>query len=274
MQVLMLGLPSSGKTTFLAALWHVVTAGDVPGSLKLETVGPHAEYLNSIHADWLNGRQTGRTSTAVTVSSTMTLLAGRDSGNEVVVPDLSGEHARSAFKERAWPPELSELVRSADGVLLFAHSEEIFPPARIADAISILGAAPIGEVAEPIPWDAEKSPTVVKLVELLQMVAWSRSGPQAARVAVIASAWDKVDRNFRTPNEWLSGELSLLEQYLRTNESAFQWRVFGVSAQGGELPKDRAKLLRKSRSSERIRVVVEGEETNDITAPLKWALSI
>ena len=32
---LMMGLPQAGKTTFLAAMWHVLCGDDVNGALKL-----------------------------------------------------------------------------------------------------------------------------------------------------------------------------------------------------------------------------------------------
>ncbi len=47
--VVIIGLPASGKTTFLAALWHLVTARDVDTVLRFGTlrVGD-AAHLNAI----------------------------------------------------------------------------------------------------------------------------------------------------------------------------------------------------------------------------------
>ena len=45
-QCLMAGLPGTGKTTFLAALWHVAKSHEVEGSMRLEKREGDQEYLN------------------------------------------------------------------------------------------------------------------------------------------------------------------------------------------------------------------------------------
>jgi stage III sporulation protein SpoIIIAA len=49
---LIIGLPETGKTTFLAALWHVVTSEEVNESLRLERLHGDSKYLNEISAKW------------------------------------------------------------------------------------------------------------------------------------------------------------------------------------------------------------------------------
>src|SRR5262245_55989499 len=51
-QCLMAGLPETGKTTLLAALWHVAKSHEVPGSLRLERREGDQEYLNRIANSW------------------------------------------------------------------------------------------------------------------------------------------------------------------------------------------------------------------------------
>ena len=46
-RALLVGLPESGKTTFLAALWHIIASGDVNESLVLGAAGPSMEHLNA-----------------------------------------------------------------------------------------------------------------------------------------------------------------------------------------------------------------------------------
>lgn len=52
--IVIIGLPSSGKTTFLAALWHVVTAqAEAPTRLRFHTLRDgDATHLNQIAARW------------------------------------------------------------------------------------------------------------------------------------------------------------------------------------------------------------------------------
>lgn len=59
---LMIGLPQTGKTTFLAALWHVVkNLHEVPGALSLKKLQGDQEHLNRICDNWLEFKQVART---------------------------------------------------------------------------------------------------------------------------------------------------------------------------------------------------------------------
>lgn len=60
--VVIIGLPASGKTTFLAALWHLVTARDVETVLRFGSlrVGA-AAHLNEIAARWREAKVQDRT---------------------------------------------------------------------------------------------------------------------------------------------------------------------------------------------------------------------
>ena len=47
--VVVLGLPASGKTTYLAALWHSLTSRKVNGRYKLvELLAGNGDYLKTI----------------------------------------------------------------------------------------------------------------------------------------------------------------------------------------------------------------------------------
>jgi hypothetical protein len=104
------------------------------------------------------------------------------------------------------------------------------------------------------------------------------------RVAIILSAWDKVAEEGRTPAQFLKERLPLLEQYLCSNADAWEWKVYGVSAQGADYEKEnqplsstqQAKLqeLRElDEPSERIKVIFEGSESSDLTEPIAWLMS-
>src|SRR4051794_12749587 len=58
---LILGLPGSGKTTFIAALWHVIESDEVEGALKLAEVHGVRDYLNGIRKNWLDCQDLERT---------------------------------------------------------------------------------------------------------------------------------------------------------------------------------------------------------------------
>src|ERR1700761_1052789 len=93
-----LGLPRSGKTTFLAALWHLIDAGEVATKLVLDKlVGDHA-YLNAIAEAWRRCEEVPRTSMAAETKVTIHVHA-QAIGQKMALefPDLSGESFEIQF---------------------------------------------------------------------------------------------------------------------------------------------------------------------------------
>ncbi len=48
------------------------------------------------------------------------------------------------------------------------------------------------------------------------------------------SAWDKVEDEGHDPETFLTQELPLLDQYLRQGTDGWDFRIYGLSAQGGD----------------------------------------
>src|SRR5580704_5554303 len=91
-QCLMVGLPGTGKTTFLAALWHVAKSHEVPGSLRLEKREGDQEYLNNIANAWSKCAELVRTPSDGVMDVSIMLRDPED--NRLVrlsIPDMSGE---------------------------------------------------------------------------------------------------------------------------------------------------------------------------------------
>lgn len=280
---LLVGLPATGKSTFLAALWHVVDSGEVPGSLRLEKLHGEREHLNKIRNDWLSCREVARTVIGSEQLVSMQLTdQERGKITEVFFPDMSGESFRLQWKDRTWSKEYEQLVCEAGGILLFVHPKQIVEPVRIDIAAKIAAEVEMEKSQtssgqdkpqdEPIPWDAESAPTQVQLVELLQFLAERAITPFPLRVAVIVSAWDLISHEQPSPEEWLTARLPLLTQFLKANLEVFERRVYGVSAQGGDL-KDATGLLEGHISSQRIVIVGYNCNQNDLTEPVKWLMS-
>src|SRR3954469_5796126 len=97
-QVLVMGLPKTGKTTFIAALWDVVETEKVAGSLVLDGVDGNQQHLNEIRDAWADCRELSRTLIGKEKILSMT-LKDRSSGvkGRIALPDMDGE----AF-ERQW----------------------------------------------------------------------------------------------------------------------------------------------------------------------------
>jgi Double-GTPase 1 len=276
---LMIGLPGTGKSTFLAALWHVIRNHDaVPGALRLAGVRGDRTYLNRIEQQWLACLPIERTSVS---GQAVTIRIEHPTSRRAIdlsIPDISGEmYEVVQWGQRECPVDYADLAKSSSGALLFLHPDatiETDSIVQVDQAISGLFDGPsdaLGTGTErPEPWDPRRTPTQVKLVELLQF--FLSHARHRIRLGVVISAWDRVTEQPTTPDAWLRKCVPLLHQFLLANDDRIEHRVYGVSAQGG--PLEAADSLREhSVAVRRIRVVDSEGEGNDITSPVKWLMT-
>jgi hypothetical protein len=273
---LVLGLPGTGKTTFLAALWYLVVWGEVATALRLDRLHGNREHLNRISNAWLSCRAMERTPIGSETLVSMRLV-DTDTGErtEVFFPDMSGELFNLQWKERRCSRAHYRLAREASGVILFVHPGTVFEPVRIDEVsplVEEIGPVGAGEEAIHRSWDADRSPTQVKLVDLLQCLVREPFAIPQVRIAVIVSAWDLVEGDADSPAGWLATRLPLVDQYLRATPERFAVRVYGVSAQGGDLGRDGERLLQEGVPAKRIVVVQDGHRSHDLTAPVRWVM--
>jgi double-GTPase-like protein len=279
-RTLVIGLHASGKTTFIAALWHVAESDEVPSSLRVHTLDGDRTYLDTLRAAWLRCETIGRTSQQAEKHDVRMLLEHRSTKKvtELWLPDMSGESFRDYWVNRQWPKSFDELVQEAAGALVFVHPSAIVDPLRIETVrgLACAWAPPEASPAQPsqqdapgTPWDAGKAPTQVQLVELLQFVQ-GRRPPGLLKVGVVVSAWDTLRGLKISPREWSRKCLPLLTQFLEFNPERISAKYFGVSAQGGKLPEDAERLRTFAHASERIDVVDDdGGLSHDITLPIR-----
>lgn len=280
-QALLVGLPASGKTTYVAALWHVIAGQDVAGALALEVLDAPVDHLSALRRRWLRVEETHRTSSSAEDVATIKVRP-RDGGPivEIVVPDLAGESIQQGLIDRQWAGDFADFVLRSTGVLLFVHAGNVVESWPITDAIAIAGEeerptpeASVAHASVASEWRPGDMSTQVKLVDLLQLLC-DHIQKDPFRLAVIVSAWDLVADEV-SPSEWLTKTLPLLDQFLASARSRLDSRVYGVSAQGGQLPEDVDQLRAYTKASDRIQVVLDDSApTHDITAPIRWALNV
>ena len=280
--VVIIGLPESGKTTFLGALWHLITAREIETVLRFHNLrSGDVAHLNAIAARWREARVQERTSVGGNKLVSINLLDQSALAVRVTFPDIAGEAYRRMWEVRACDPEVADVLR-AGGVLLFIHADTIRAPRWVVEDVELtrrLGLpAPRDEV---VPWHPRLAPTQVQIVSLLQLLREPPLDVGPRRVAIMLSAWDRVADEGLEPQAFLSTRLPLLDQYLRANADGWDWRVYGLSAQGGAydstdrlaLPTAEAEALRSlDQPSARIRLVSADAETCDLTEPLAWLM--
>jgi hypothetical protein len=281
--VVIIGLPESGKSTFLGALWHLMTEDDLDTLLQLENLG-HGDrnHLNALASRWRDAKVQDRTAIGGNRLVVMNLADRTGASLRVTFPDTAGEAYQHMWEERECDPDVADTLTRGN-VLLFIHSDTIQAPMWLVDDADLSRRMGLPHVEnQEVPWHPRLAPTQVQLVELLQFLSTKPLDTGPRRLAIMLSAWDKVAPEGLSPSIFLETNLPLLAQYLRHNGQKWTWRVFGLSAQGGDYDaieddaaiEPQAEELRKlDRPSTRIRLLGEVPETHDLTEPLAWLMT-
>jgi len=283
--IVICGLPESGKTTFLAALWHIVTAREIQTTLRFHSLrSGDSKYLNEIATKWRSAKVQERTNLGAPTLVSMNLVDKTGAHLRLTFPDLSGESYRRMWEERDCDRDVANILSGRTGLLFFVHADRIQPARWLVDLVALskkLG-LPV-EAGKPVPWHPRFAPTQVQLVELLQLFHSPSLDVGPRRLAIVLSAWDKVAPEGRSPSEFLTEKMPLLHQFLLANEVVHPWQVFGVSAQGGDYeplpeahaqwsPEQVAALRDIDQPSMRVQLVSENSTSHDLTEPIAWLI--
>ncbi|MCR3910632.1 hypothetical protein NUK47_17810 [Aeromonas hydrophila] len=286
-----MGLPASGKTTFLAALWHLIEANETDCCLELDTYRGDFSYLTLIAEAWRTFQPVPRTSQVGDRHVTIQLRNREtDVRCTAFFPDLAGETFDRQVEDRRCRIELIEDVSAEDGILFFINADvkedalsitELnarIPGGGVIDSADV-EAGSVGERNEISPtllreWEPKLLPAQVKIVQLLSDLMRPPFTPRSRRLAILISAWDLTHGMDLTPQDWLAVNMPLVAQFLRANGDYFKHHVYGVSAQGVSLEDDTAvDAAAELTPSRRIKIVGAEGEGHDLTEPLVWLMS-
>lgn len=278
-----IGFPGSGKTTFLAALWHLVQSRELPTRLSFGGLREgNFSHLNDIAARWRSALEQDRTQIAGMQMVAMDLRTETGGAVRLTFPDVPGEDFQRIWENREVDLSLADILSSGN-VLLFLNGNRIDSPNWVHDEAELCRKMGVERrVGESVPWHPCLAPTQVQIVELLQSLRQPPLDAGPRRLAIMISVWDRASGEARDPEPFLEEKLPLLHQYLAGNRDAWVWRAYGLSAQGGEYdstqegaaPKPEAEMMREQDlPSERIRLVLGSTASHDLTEPLEWLVA-
>ncbi|WP_407151022.1 TRAFAC clade GTPase domain-containing protein [Bradyrhizobium sp. ORS 86] len=282
--VSIVGLPGSGKTTFLAALWHLIQSHEIQTRLRFGSMSNHDyAYLNQIVKLWRKATEQGRTQIAGTKSISMNLTDASGRAIRVTFPDVPGEDYRTMWEDRKVDEALAENL-GAGNIMLLVNGDRIKAPAWITERMHLTGKVESGPAEEPVRWEPRLAPTQVQLVDLLQHLMRRPLDQGPRRLAVMIGAWDQAEGEGLSPIDFQAAKLPLLDQYLKSGRDGWTFRTYGLSAQGGEFDEndennasakareDASRLREFDLLSNRIRLLSGGSESHDLTEPLEWLM--
>lgn len=276
--LLFIGLPGSGKTTFLAALWHVLSDRSSATTLKLTKLSGDRTYLNQITKEWRECSQVPRTNLQGEQVVVLHLDGDGFGSFDLSIPDLAGEAFKQQLTDRRISRRHDAFAQAATGVMLFLHPD-VQKGTQLTVARQLEATLPGGQNGDTSAantghnaWSPDLLPHQAKLVELLQFL-FERT-QRRLRVAVVVSAWDLVEGLGKSPHAFILRELPLLQQFLEANDDLLEHAVFGVSAQGGDITvaSKKQSLLDLDDALKRIKVRQDENTGQDITKPIAWLL--
>lgn len=257
-----MGAPNAGKSTFLAALWHSINQKEIPTILTLDKMIGDVQYLFRLEEKWLDVEQLERTAVGQEVSELSVLLTDGNNDLKLEFPDLSGETFQNIYELREMSLALYNQIGNTDAILYFINIENIYPLQLISELPPNLRSKE-EKIEERRP--SQDDPTQVQIIDLLQAV--SEIKHKKVKLGIIFSAWDLLDiKGNINPKNFLIEHMNMLWQYIESNASKFEVKVWGISALGGKI-EDVEKLVMVEEPINRIKVVNEDDiVSHDITS--------
>lgn len=276
----MVGSVSAGKTSFLIALWQVLFDSKSGHAVAFQAMPKIRDRLNDLQSSFLACRPIPRTPLSDENDVELgTVAVGGGSSVALCIPDRAGESFDQQWVYREVSSEYAQTIRAAKGILLFVNPEYFRSPrninSKIKDLASIAGIQESAETSDGASREREPldAPTQVISVELLQFIE-NLCDFKNPKLAVMISAWDLVEAEGLSPAAWLDKRAPLLAQYIRVNASRWRPEIYGVSALGGDITRDRERLLAFVNPSARPYVVDSGgTRLDDFTLPIASLLA-
>jgi hypothetical protein len=272
-QILIVGLPETGKTSFIHALDDLLQNPPTPTSLRSDGLAPDRSYLEIDKENFRAGRKLVHTHSPKEAPPELWFEDPHTQGRgRLFIPDLRGEVFQFQWIDRKWTKAFGDDLSKVCGALVFVRADVPASNQELLGALITMARS----TNELLPWDPKKASPQVQLVEVLQFIAIKGRLALPLKTAVLISAWDTVEKpdnlQPKTPNAFLEREWPLLDQYLRANPGTFVTKIYGVSALGGT--EAELKELSKSPPQDRVKLVEEQQSSQDLTRPLRWLLEL
>jgi Double-GTPase 1 len=274
-RVVLAGLPATGKTSYLALLFHAIVEERADG-LSLGRFDDDREHITEVSDVLLASRVADHTTMNDEQDVTLSLKY-QEVDFVLDVPDLSGETWEHALVDRRWPASLDEDVADATGFLVFVHCQEINDGLTIVEAEQATAAivgdddAPIDEPGTVIADtdasdgdlddgdlddgdlddgdldnddlddndldqdDEEQKCKQLTQVSLVELIQFFAAVSPRPIRVGIVISAWDLEPKSLKPKLWLTKNVPMLAQFLQANGDEVEAAVWGVSAQGADL---------------------------------------
>lgn len=270
-ELLIIGPPRSGKTTFLAQLYGRLT--DKKGKLQLASAPENIDGIKKAYDRLANGEETDSTPSADNLEVKIPVIHG---GQEFVLhcKDYGGEQVRDLVALMEYDQTWISRAKTNDRWILFIRPSEI---ERRFD-LSKKGYAEKDpkETNALISGTSDQS----QFIELVQVLLHARGTGMkdlidTPRLLIALTCWDELSTD-STPEEILQQKMPLFAQFIAANWLPEAFKIIGVSAQEFPLKTDEArdKYLDEMPESFGYLVLDDNPKEKDLTRLIEKALSL
>ena len=231
------GLPSSGKSTYIGALWYCLRHLAKNADLKLvadnNNLPEDISVLNKLSDAYKDMRAINRTNSNENERVQLNLrVVSTGETIQVEVPDFLGETFRNLI-ELNQSDLLTEWLDNTDSLVYFISDVSV---GEFEDDFGTEDDDKKSPATDIPPFKTtDISPAAMNIMVLKFLMSKKKFN----RVVIVLSQWDKQTKNGRTPKnpqEYLEEESPALYNYIEHNINNAQ--IIGLSAQGREYPQN------------------------------------
>ena len=269
------GLPGSGKSTYIGALWYCLMHPDNIEGIKLVAdkmnLADDLTVLNRLSDAYKNMKLIDRNYSDQNETVLINLkVADSDTRLQVEVPDFLGENFRDLVELKE-SELVSEWLKDTDTLVYFMN--EVTPPEFEDDH---------GPEDDESPMPAKDVPpfsikTISAVAMNIMVLKCLLSKKTFEKVVIVLSWWDKNTANGEVPNNpqtYLKENSPALFNFIQHHIPNFE--IIGLSAQGLEYPKEdqgnyeatKKEIKAKTREGKRSFIEIGDEILHDLSLPL------
>ena len=269
------GLPGSGKSTYIGALWYCLMHPEKIEGIKLVAdkmnLADDLTVLNRLSDAYKNVKLIDRNYSDQNETVQINLkVADSDTRLQVEVPDFLGENFRDLVELKE-SELVSKWLNDTDTSVYFMN--EVTPPEFEDDH---------GPEDDESPMPAKDVPpfsikTISAVAMNIMVLKCLLSKKTFKKVVIVLSWWDKNTGNGAVPNnpqKYLKEYSPALFNFIQYHIPNFE--IIGLSAQGLEYPKEdqgnyeetKKEIKTKTREGKRSFVEIEDEIVHDLSLPL------
>lgn len=264
---LAIGLPDTGKTSYISAFWAIEKDGNTDHHLTFEKYPADTSYLDSMAAMWLDQTNVQRSQINIT-DLTFDLISMETSSQvQMTIPDFKGERFKLILQNEI-VEEVDNWLKQADCLLFF-----LSPNAEKKFNEEYYGMIPQEKQSyQPLAeFTVDAIDEWIQNVELLKYIHETRGD---MKIAFCVSKWDTMMSKQINVEDWIKQEHRFFYTFVKYHFDKYKY--FGVSAQGLDYNHrhgmTEAKVSELTNQRRRAFVSSGKNRDYDITLPLSWLL--